>query len=1085
MVKSNKQSFLTKKRRRDGGNGDFKRPKQKVGRKLKPANVTDTNFKTAQVRLSDQRSLADKNDGSALTRKNKSLEDLLSHIKHYDPARRKDALWGIKELYEVHGHGNVMLQRSLGILFKTILDRMVDTEKQVREALYNVLEVLLPFVKDSGSTVATTFVRRLVAYSGSAMTSMEKGIRLDAVRYVNLLLDWNRSAIQHDEFVSQLLPSLTAVLSSISIVRASSTLRDQSKSFSVEGNETKKKAKQETLANTRIASVLTTINKLLSPKGGINDADMETKREVDETKHKNMVATTITATITATPPHATTSARSSIVHFLDVNQLLSSSSFSFSACSDPSSKSNSNGPIINMTVQRMKMLQELITTMSTIWCDLYEMMEDKSSSSSSSSSSSIVVQLNSMSIVLNIVQSIHDIITSYQTTKSTNGNDSHSDTSNDHALTATLHMFAMLYTTISNQYPVRGTNQIGRALNIHLTHVLLKLSETVKQTPETSTQNSSNTFELTTKKTEQECYRYICTLLSNVTVLNSMPLITFSKILRVVEFMITYLEKLELNRYQKTTNSSNSSAGKAGKRNQEKQRRGQRKRLKIVMSAVSQWYNTTSGGGSSGSSGKGSSSSYGFNKICLFHGMLIRIIQRNSLWRTHDIYNENRKNIFIVELASWLLMYPKRIWQLSHIASSSNSSNSSALSSELNIVQDMMTILSMSMAKNSHLISETTVNQLSGLFWMSIAAKKKTKNNKKALKQEKKMKKNTQIIWGCFSNGTFHATLQRTTIDMLYHLPVLTTTLMTSLYHVLHSCQLPSALSSRLLSVLHHHHQLHHHQQYRTNEHEAQNEQQQQQQVQQQQHCRFLLDVALGKEEQGADDHDDDDDDDNTEETVKVNTTGCTLRFKKIHLIQTAISFLSTSCMDIASRTMIEQRVVKSLHRMLETKQQQKVVPQQQEQKHSETNFACLLLMKAFRMSVDTPTTLSSVLEYAFELSNNNNGSNEILFQETLYRMKQENIVMSLTLNKLSTVTSSGSTTMGTTMATSRIEHRLNAVHAIVRLLDDQTRELLNKNDENTNQFVNNIKSLKAMQTTYSGLASRIWSQLIVLDNTI
>jgi len=296
---------------------------------------------------------------------------------------------------------------------------------------------------------------------------------------------------------------------------------------------------------------------------------------------------------------------------------------------------------------------------------------------------------------------------------------------------------------------------------------------------------------------------------------------------------------------------------------------------------------------------------------------------------------------------------------------------------------------------------------------------------------------------------------------------------------------LPSALSSRLLSVLHHHHQLHHHQQYRTNEHEAQNEQQQQQQVQQQQHCRFLLDVALGKEEQGADDHDDDDDDDNTEETVKVNTTGCTLRFKKIHLIQTAISFLSTSCMDIASRTMIEQRVVKSLHRMLETKQQQKVVPQQQEQKHSETNFACLLLMKAFRMSVDTPTTLSSVLEYAFELSNNNNGSNEILFQETLYRMKQENIVMSLTLNKLSTVTSSGSTTMGTTMATSRIEHRLNAVHAIVRLLDDQTRELLNKNDENTNQFVNNIKSLKAMQTTYSGLASRIWSQLIVLDNTI
>ena len=60
MVKSKPQSFLTKKRRRDGGKGDFKRPKAKVGRKLKPANVTDTNFKTTKVRLADQRSLADK-----------------------------------------------------------------------------------------------------------------------------------------------------------------------------------------------------------------------------------------------------------------------------------------------------------------------------------------------------------------------------------------------------------------------------------------------------------------------------------------------------------------------------------------------------------------------------------------------------------------------------------------------------------------------------------------------------------------------------------------------------------------------------------------------------------------------------------------------------------------------------------------------------------------------------------------------------------------------------------------------------------------------------------------------------------------
>jgi len=214
MVKAKTQSFLTKKVRRDGGKGDLKRPKQKVGRKLKPANVTDTNFKTAQVRLADQRKLVDKKD-VLVTRKNLDLQDLLSRIKHYDPARRKDSLWGIRELYMTHGRSDVTLQRSLGVLFKAILDRMMDTEKQVRQALYTLLEVLLPFVKESTSNVATTFVRRLVAYSGSAMTSMESGIRLDAVRYVNLLLNWNRAAIQHDDLVAQLIPSLTAVLSSI------------------------------------------------------------------------------------------------------------------------------------------------------------------------------------------------------------------------------------------------------------------------------------------------------------------------------------------------------------------------------------------------------------------------------------------------------------------------------------------------------------------------------------------------------------------------------------------------------------------------------------------------------------------------------------------------------------------------------------------------------------------------------------------------------------------------------------------------------------------------------------------------------
>ena len=271
-----KRSFLTTKRRRDGGGGaDFKRPKRKVGRKLQPANVTDTSFKTGTVRLSEQRSLADKR-GVLVTRRNLDVHDLLKRVSHYDSSRRKDALWGLRELYAAHGGTSRLLQRSLGVVFRAVANTMVDTDEDVRQALFELLEVVLPCgVGVAG--VAAPFVQRLVAYAGSAMTNMERDVRMDAVRFVDLLLDWNGDGMRAERHRSSLLPSLVSVLSSISLVNATSGIQNQSRAFSVGGtamtkdgirsDSKKQRLGAQHAADKRVRDVLGTIEKLVSGGG--------------------------------------------------------------------------------------------------------------------------------------------------------------------------------------------------------------------------------------------------------------------------------------------------------------------------------------------------------------------------------------------------------------------------------------------------------------------------------------------------------------------------------------------------------------------------------------------------------------------------------------------------------------------------------------------------------------------------------------------------------------------------------------------------------------------------------------------------
>eukprot|EP00505_MAST-04D_sp_SCG-Rhode-Island_P000188 Stramenopile-MAST_4_protein_188 len=183
---------------------DFKRPKVKVGRKLKPANCTDTSFQASKISLRTQRAFDEK--GDVVTKRNLNLKDLLPQLKHYSAGARKDALWGLKELCAVQG-GIILAGDTLGQLLVSTVELVVDNDTEVRKALLTLMETLLSHVEPSAGT---SFMKLFVAFVGSAMTNLESDVRLDAVKFASLLLNWSPRAVGVYEM--SLLPNYTALL---------------------------------------------------------------------------------------------------------------------------------------------------------------------------------------------------------------------------------------------------------------------------------------------------------------------------------------------------------------------------------------------------------------------------------------------------------------------------------------------------------------------------------------------------------------------------------------------------------------------------------------------------------------------------------------------------------------------------------------------------------------------------------------------------------------------------------------------------------------------------------------------------------
>ncbi|KAK3227006.1 hypothetical protein Dsin_006868 [Dipteronia sinensis] len=164
---------------------DFKKIKRKLGRKLKPSkNATNTEIKSKAIVLPEQ-SVASEKAGLAVSKKGLTLKELLQQTSHHNVKVRKDALLGIKDLFQRYP-AELKLHRY--VVIEKLRERISDDDKVVRETLYQLLKsVIFPACKEDNQG---QFVSLMMAYIFNAMTHLAFDVRLMAFKFFDLVVQY-------------------------------------------------------------------------------------------------------------------------------------------------------------------------------------------------------------------------------------------------------------------------------------------------------------------------------------------------------------------------------------------------------------------------------------------------------------------------------------------------------------------------------------------------------------------------------------------------------------------------------------------------------------------------------------------------------------------------------------------------------------------------------------------------------------------------------------------------------------------------------------------------------------------------------
>uniref|UniRef100_A0A0W0G2M8 Pre-rRNA-processing protein n=1 Tax=Moniliophthora roreri TaxID=221103 RepID=A0A0W0G2M8_MONRR len=172
------------KKRKDKA-ADFAKAKLKLGKgKQAPSNAIDTSFKARSIALPNQSIAVEKDQSIPTTRRQQTFGNLISHLKHHNAGTRRDAVCGLRELLEENPD---LVDDVLPTLINSVVRLIGDEDSTVREAILSLLSWLLPRIPTKDILPHSSL---LLLYTTSAQTHISPEIRVDAVRFLNMFLEY-------------------------------------------------------------------------------------------------------------------------------------------------------------------------------------------------------------------------------------------------------------------------------------------------------------------------------------------------------------------------------------------------------------------------------------------------------------------------------------------------------------------------------------------------------------------------------------------------------------------------------------------------------------------------------------------------------------------------------------------------------------------------------------------------------------------------------------------------------------------------------------------------------------------------------
>ncbi|CAG8653340.1 3912_t:CDS:2, partial [Paraglomus occultum] len=186
---------------------DFKKPKLKVGKKKTlPSNHTNISFKSKAIILPNQSITEDKSHELTNSR-NLTLNDLVTQLRHYSANVRKDALLGLKDLFNRYPQ---ILPASLSLVINTIVRLLVDEDATLRRILLSFMNEFIPILSENDFR---PYLPLLIIYTCSAMTHIHEDIRTDAIKFMDIWLNLAPDVVTIG-FWKKILPNYVSLLGS-------------------------------------------------------------------------------------------------------------------------------------------------------------------------------------------------------------------------------------------------------------------------------------------------------------------------------------------------------------------------------------------------------------------------------------------------------------------------------------------------------------------------------------------------------------------------------------------------------------------------------------------------------------------------------------------------------------------------------------------------------------------------------------------------------------------------------------------------------------------------------------------------------